>query len=195
MKVLLLLLLALPALAAPKDDDKDKMTVEKSLLAPMTSPWLKVYPLSPFKANWSFDADIKDIDKGLPKLLKAFEKAGAHLTQPLEYFPSSRHEKSQQLSFRASFKGAQACEKYLRKNAQVTRAWQRPTNELVSLAEVNDKIERLAAERKAYETQLSSMPAVSSLVEELLGHLLSVKAIQERTDSEVLINLMLKESR
>lgn len=191
--VLALLLASVPVLAAerrPVNEDLDKQ-----LIAPLPTQWLKIYPLSPYKEHWSLDLEVKDYQKDAQKIVKLFQKAGASLTQPLDLFPVSRTERSRQLSFRSSLKSAQAALKAVRKAAVVEALRQRPAAEPVSLAELNGKIEKLAADRKAHESELAGMPAVSAAVEELFSHLLSARAVQERTDSEVLINVSIKEKR
>jgi hypothetical protein len=161
----------------------------------MSAPvqWLKTYSLSPHKEHWSINIEVKDLEKETPKLRRVFEKAGAALTQPLDFFPVSRTEKSQQLSFRSSLQSAQAALKALHKTAAVKELRQRPAAEPISLAEIGGKIEKLETDRKAHAAELAAMPAVSSLVEELLAHLSSVRAIQEDSGSEVLMNVTLKE--
>lgn len=194
MKLLLLALAAAASAAMPRDN-KEKMSLDTSLLTPPPVQWIKIYPLSPYKEHWSLDLEVKDYEKDTQKIVTLFEKAGATLTQPLDLFPTSRTERNRQVSFRGSLKSAQAALKKLGKAATILEMRQRPAAEPVSLAEVNGKIEKLVADRKAHEAELARMPAVSVVVEELLGHLLNVRAVQERTDSEVLINISIKEKK
>lgn len=191
---LLLLALAAFASAAPAQD-KEKMLLNTALLTPPPVQWLKIYALSPFKEHWSLDLEVKDYEGDTRKIVALFEKAGASLTQPLELFPLSRTEKSRQMSFRSSLKAAQAAVKKVGKAAKIADLRQRPAAEPVSLAEVEAKIERLSADRRDHEAALAKMPALSAVVEELLGHLLNVRAVQSRTDSEVLINISIKEKK
>lgn len=174
-------------------EQRGAMEGNRELIAPIPVQWLKTYSLSPYKEHWSVGIEVKDMEKETPKLIRVFEKAGAALTQPLDFFPVSRTEKSQQLSFRSSFKAAQAVLKVLRKTATLKDLRQRPAAEPISLAEVQGKINGLEADRKAHAAELAAMPAVASLVEELLAHLSSVRAIQKDSGSEVLMNVTLKE--
>ena len=155
------------------------------LVAPMPIHWLRLYPLTPYKANWSYDVEVADFDKALA----ALQKLGLKPTQPLELFPITKFER--QASFRGSFKMAEAADKRLRKLGRVKDVRKRPVAEPVSLAEINDKIDKLSADKNALGDALTKAPHISAAVDEMLGHLLSVKALQETTDSEVLLNVTL----
>lgn len=171
----------------------EKEPVKADLITSPPVSWLKTYSLSPYKELWSINVEVKNLEKDAPRLAKSFEKAGASLTQPLAFFPSSRTDRSRQLSFRSSLKGAQAVLKILRKTAVVKDLRQRPAAEPISLKEISGKIEKLESDRRSRAAELASMPAVSALVEELLAHLSSARSVHERKDSEVLINIALKE--
>lgn len=181
-----LLLAALAFAAAPPDEKKALWKGPPDVVTPMPLQWLKVYPLTPYKAHWSFEIEVKDFDR----TIAALQKLGLRPTQPLELFPAAKTQR--QVSFKGSFKQAESAEKRLRKLGKVLDLRRRAVTEPVSLAEVNEKIAKLSAERAASPDALAKMPSVSAAVDELLGHLLSVKALQERTDSEVLLNLTLR---
>lgn len=183
MRLLLLAALAFGAGLEPKDDVRWRS--EPGLIAPVPLNWTKLYPLTPYKAHWTYELETSDFDK----VFKALQKLGLRPTQPLEMFPITRIER--QASFRGSFKQAQSADKKLLSLGKIKSVRQRPVAEPISLAEVNEKLDKLSRERAQNGEALSKMPHASAAVEELIGHLQSVKAMQERTDSEVLINLTL----
>lgn len=182
-----LLLLAALALAAPYGRSKEQSAPkpEKDLIAPVPRNWIKLYPLTPYKAHWTYELETSDFDK----ILKAVQKLGLHPTQPLDFFPVTKVER--QAAFRGSFKQAQRADKKLRSLATVKSVRQRPVAEPISLAEVSDKLERLSKDKAEGGEALARLPHAAAAVDELIGHLQSVKAMQERSDSEVLINLTL----
>ncbi|MEK7858891.1 MAG: hypothetical protein AAB320_07075 [Elusimicrobiota bacterium] len=199
MRQVLLAALLLPTGTAfcgePPREDKMMGSGERALITPSPVQWLRTYSLAPYKEHWALDAEVKDLSKDLPKLLKAFAKAGAVLTQPLEQFPASKTEGSQQLSFHTSALGGQAALKALQKIAKAAPPRVRYTAEPVPLAEVKDKISKLMVERKEHGAALAKTPATSALAEEMLEHLLTVESVRERTDNEVLINVTVRQTR
>lgn len=168
---------------------------ETGLITHAPVQWLRTYSLAPYKEHWSLDVEVKVLSKDLPKILKAFAKAGAVLTQPLEQFPVSKSEASQQLSFHSSALGGQAALKALQKLAKAGPPRVRYSPEPVPMSEIKEKIGKLRSERKEHGAELARTPATSALAEEMLEHLLMVEAVREKVDKEVLINMTLREKR
>ena len=154
--------------------------------------WLKLYPLSPYAEYWTLTVRVRDFDKDLPRVLKAFERSGASLTLPLENFAGSRKGKVQQLSCRAPLQAAHRALKDLKGVGAVSEPFIRPSGEAVSLPEVQEKIAKLIAEKQAHAKELAAMPAVSAATDELLEHLLMVEAVSSKP-AEALLNITVEE--
>ena len=164
--------------------------------APPAKPyWLKIYSLVPYKEEWTLAIRVPDLDQDLPKILKAFDKAGASLIQPLANFPSSRIDKSQQLSYRLPIGAAKGVLQSLKKLGSIDGPMTRPMGEPIPLPEVRDKLRRLAAERQAHAKELSAMPAIRAAADEIFSHLALVEAVGARTQAEVLLNMTVRQSR
>lgn len=189
--VLPALLLYCPAHGA----DSRNVAEDKFLIARPSPQWLKTYSLSPYKEFWTLRVEVPSLEKDRPKILNIFSKAGARLIQPLESFPSSKIDKTQQLSFKLGLKAAKAALKRLRKVGSFLEPATRPSAEPVPIPEVKDKIQRLISEKTAHAKELASMPAVSAVVDELLEQLLMVEVVQGKTDTEVLLNMTIQERR
>jgi hypothetical protein len=183
-KALLLTALVLGAGFERKEETRWKS--EPGLIAPVPQHWIKIYPLTPYKEHWSYELETADF----AKVLDALEKLGLRPTQPLDLFPVTKIER--QASFRGSLKQAQKADKKLRGLGKVKSVRQRPVAEPISIAEINDKLTKLSEERGRNIEAFSKLPHASAAIDELIGHLQSVRAVQERTDSEVLINLVLR---
>lgn len=181
--------------AEPPREDKMMGSGERALITPPPLQWLRTYSLAPYKEQWSLDAEVKDLKKDLPKVLKAFEKSGVVLTQPLESFPASKVEGSQQLSLRGSASAGRAALKSFQKLAKVGEPRVRYTAEPVPLPEVKAKIAKLQLEKKEHAAELAKLPATAALADEMLQHLMMVETVRENTDNEVLINMTLREKR
>jgi hypothetical protein len=69
----------------------------------------------------------------------------------------------------------------------------RPLSEPVSMADLEGKISALMSAKKDHAKELAAMPGVSGLVDEELERLLLVESVQKRTDSEVLLNMTVRE--
>ncbi|MBI5630525.1 MAG: hypothetical protein HY921_06540 [Elusimicrobia bacterium] len=157
--------------------------------------WLKVYSLSPYAEFWNLTAEVASLEDGLPALLKIFSDAGGSLTQPLGNFPSSPSDGVQQLSFRMTAKSASKALQKLKKVASYPPPSRQPNPELAPLSEVKEKIRRLSAEKKAFEREAAEMPASSALADELLSHLMTVEAVREKAQDQILVNVTLRETR
>ena len=157
--------------------------------------WFKMYSLVPYKEDWTVSLRVPDLEKDLPQVLKALDKAGASLTQPLANFPSSRSDKSQQLSCRLPIGSAKKLLKSLKKLGAVDEPLTRPMGEPIALSEVQDKLRRLAAERRAHAKELAAMPDIGAAIDEIFSHLALVEAVGAKTETEVLLNMTVRQSR
>ncbi len=164
-------------------------------LPTFTQDWTKTYSPAPFKESWSATISVKDLDRGLTAILSAAKDAGASLTGPLESFPRSETEKSQQLSFVVPAAAAAKFFKTLGKIGASSAAIKRPLGESVSAAEVKNKIDRLMADKSAHGKELAVMPAVSSLLDETLERLFLAEAILRKASTQVLFNLTVSQAR
>ncbi|MEK7382655.1 MAG: hypothetical protein AAB262_05140 [Elusimicrobiota bacterium] len=167
--------------------------------APSTPPfpskgvyWLKTYSTSPHKESWNAELVVKDLDLALPKILKAVEKEGGKLTQPLESFPASRIDHSQQLTLAIPKKGAQALIKRLRKLGELPEPRVSPLGAPIPLNEVRAKIDRLLKEKTERAAAFAQVPVAAEASDEILEHLLMVEAVASRAEVVVLLNLALR---
>ncbi|TPW16734.1 MAG: hypothetical protein FD126_3812 [Elusimicrobia bacterium] len=119
-------LLCAAARASGVEPERVRPYDEPVLIASPQKAWLKIYPVTSIKESWRLDIEVKSLEKGLPKVLDAFTKAGAALTQPRELFIRSETEKSQQLSYRLSIPGARGLLKPLKKLGKLAEPVIRP---------------------------------------------------------------------
>lgn len=159
--------------------------------APKEPYWLKSYAVSPYKESWSAELAVEDLEKDLPKILKAVEKEGGRLTQPLESFPASRLDHSQQLSLTVPKKRAADLVKRLRKLWKMHEPLTRPLGTPIPLEEVRAKIDRLMKERTERAAALSQAPAAAEASEEILEYLLRLEAAAV-AEPVVLINVTVR---
>jgi hypothetical protein len=196
---LILALIAGPLRAAdPGSKDKSPFpgSVEddsKDLVSPAPVDWTRLYSLAPYREVWTLTVDVKQYDKGLPDVLKIFDDANVKLTIPLTEFPHGAEAKSQQLSYKLTEKIGRGLLKKLQKIGAVTGPKITHAGEPVNLAEVSDKLAKLTADKSAHSTELAQMPSVSAMVDEMIQHLSAVKQVRESVDTEVLLNMTVRE--
>jgi hypothetical protein len=184
----LLIALALPALAGNSQ-------APAPIPSQATIDWLKLYPVSPYREYWSADLEIKSLAADLPRIVAALEKAGGAPLVPLANTIVSPTAGTQQLSYRFTKRNAEAAVKALRKVGKMPAPRVRPSGDLIPLDEIKTKIEALSRDKQANSGVLSAMPAVSSLVDSMLGHLLTVQAVAEKVEQEVVLNLTLQQRK
>jgi hypothetical protein len=155
--------------------------------------WFKTYSTAPYKEIWTAELVVKNLDAVLPKLVAAVEKGGGTLTQPLETFVSSREEHSQQVAFSAPGKRAKGLIKVLRKFGRMDAPAVRPVGVPIPLDEVRAKIKVIMKEKTDHGVELAKVPAAAAAQEEILEHLLMVEEVAARADSEVRLNLTLRQ--
>lgn len=187
-----LLLLAALAAAQPPVAPTTPAPALDFLPARKEPNWLKAYPVTPFREFWTGNLDVKSLDKAVTEIVKAAEKAGASLTQPLNAYVSS--EKSKQLSLSIPRKKAPAFLKTLRKlgalpDPQVQAGLPRPDEK-----ELRAKIDRLIKERVEKKAHLAQVPASAEAADEILEQLLNAEALLKRTQDAVLLNLTVRET-
>lgn len=152
-----------------------------------TVDWLRTYPLTMYREHWSLTVAVKDMKKGLPAVLEAFEKSGAALAAPVAN--SAGGPAHQQLSYRLNKQQAADALKRLRKAGKFEPPTVRPEGERLPLSEIRKKVQALAADKKAHAAELAQMPAVSALVDAVLGHLATAQAVSEKAEDDVVLNV------
>lgn len=163
-----------------------------SFTPPREAYWLKTYAVSPYRETWNAELEVKKIDRDLPKILKIIDKAGAHLTQPLENFPASRIDHSQQLAVSVPARSAEKLMARLRKFGDMREPLKRPLAEPVPIEEVREKIARLMKEKTDRAAQLTQVPVSAEASEEVLEDLLRVEAAAVRSSETILLNLTVR---
>ena len=153
--------------------------------------WLKTYSTAPHQESWNVELAVKDLERSLPKILKAVEKEGGRLTQPLETFPASKIDRSQQLSLAIPRKGAASLVKRLRKLGELSEPRVLPLGTPIPLDEVRAKIARLMKERAERAAELARVPAAAEASEEILEGLLGAEAAAVR-EASVLFNITVR---
>lgn len=198
--IVLILALAAGPLRAAEPNSKDKSPFpgaaeadSKDLVSPAPVDWTRLYSLAPYREVWTLTVDVKQYEKGLPQVLKAFEDAKVKLTMPLSEFPHGAEAKSQQLSYKLTEKIGRGLVKKLQKIGTVAGPKITHTGEPVNLDEVSDKLAKLTADKSAHSTELAQMPSVSAMVDEMIQHLSAVKQVRESVDTEVLLNMTVRE--
>lgn len=181
--LLLFVSLASAATSAPSQD---------FLPARREPNWLKSYPVTPFREFWTGELQVKSLDKAVPALVAAAEKAGASLTQPLNAYVSS--EKSKQLSLSIPQKKAADFLKQLRKLGAMTDPQTQPGLPRPNMDELRGKIDKLIKERVEKKSALAQVPATAEASEEILEQLLNAEAMAKRTQDAVLLNLTVRET-
>ena len=188
--------LALGAVAAgnkPGGPPEDKARVSargKELVAHQPVQWLKVYTLPIYRERWRLEGSVADFGQALPQIREAFAKTGASLDGPAD---SAQGLKMRRMAYRCSKESAKRALQDIGKMGTFSEPAVQASLEPVSLAEVQAKIAALQADKTRHARQLARMPAVSALVDELLGHLRGVESAVRRGDVEVLVELTLSE--
>jgi hypothetical protein len=183
-----------PERAGGKTDGKNIFLQEEygqmDLLTDTTTQWLKVYPLPIYRERWHLEGTVQSLEQDMPKLRQAFAKVGASL---VEIDEGSAKSKARRMAYRCPKEAAKLALQELRGIGAFGEPRVQPILEPVTLPEVQGKIAALQADKNGHAAELSRMPAVSALVEELLGHLRSVEAALRKPQVEVLIELTVKE--
>lgn len=154
--------------------------------------WLKAYPVTPFREFWTGNLDVKSLDKAVGDIVKAAEKTGASLTQPLNSYVSS--EKSKQLSLSIPQKKAEGFLKALRKLGTLPDPQKTPGLPRPDEKELRGKIDKLIKERVEKKAHLAQVPAAAEAADEILEQLLNAEALLKRTQDAVLLNLTVRET-
>ncbi|HAM34444.1 MAG TPA: hypothetical protein DEB40_13355 [Elusimicrobia bacterium] len=177
---------AAPKPAGRTQDQAAEKEADMTLVTHSAVQWLKVYPLPIYKERWNMELTVKSLGSDLPRVRSVFAKAGASLVDSDEVAAAGPLRK---MSYRCSQKSARQALLDLRKIGSCREPVIRPIVEPVALSEVEGKISALEADRARHGVELSRMPAVSGLVEELLGHLRGVESALRKPEVEVLIHL------
>jgi hypothetical protein len=161
---------------------------DKDLFAEPSVQWLKVYQLPINREIWRLEGSVKSLEQDLPKVREAFSGVGAALAGA-----EASSGKTRRLSYRCPKESAKRALAELRKLGSFGEPAVRELVEPVSRAEVQGKVQALEADKAVHAEELAKMPAVSALVEELLGHLHGVEAALDKPEVEVLVHLSIKE--
>ncbi|MCX5797223.1 MAG: hypothetical protein NTY77_17165 [Elusimicrobia bacterium] len=183
--------LAASGLAAPvstTDRPQDKKTEDKGLIERAPVQWLKVYQLPIFRESWKLEGSVKSLDQDLPRVREAFSKEGAALVGADE-----ASGKAKRLSYRCPKESAKRALAALKKIGTFGEPAVRQSMEPVSRVDVQGKIKALEADKTGHAEELAKMPAVTGLLDEMLGHLLGVEAALSKPEVEVLVHLSVKE--
>jgi hypothetical protein len=180
---------AAPVRTPDRPQDKSAEKLEgKALVEYAAVPWLKVYPLPVYRESWRLEGTVKSLSSDLPRVREAFAKVGAASVGGEEASGRSRR-----LSYRCPKDAAVLVLSSLRKLGKFRAPVVRQHVEPVSRAEVRDKILALEADKAGHGADLARMPAVSALVDELLGHLRGVETALSKPEVEVLVRLTVRE--
>jgi hypothetical protein len=180
---------AAPVSPAERPQDKSQERAEgKALVEHASASWLKVYPLPVYRESWKLEGSVRSLAADLPRVREAFSQVGAALAG--EEDPSGR---SRRLSYRCPKESAVKALAALRRIGKFQPPAVRQLVEPVSRAEVLGKIRALEADKAGHGAPLAKMPAVSALVEELLGHLRGVETALSKPEVEVTVQLSVKE--
>jgi hypothetical protein len=173
---------------APEQPRDISVTGDKDLFAEPPVQWLKVYPLPINREIWRLEVAVKSLEQDLPRVRAAFSKEGAALVGAEE-----ASGKTRRLSYRCPKESAKRALAGLRMVGAFGEPAVRQLVEPVSRAEVRSRLQALEADKAGHPEELAKMPAVSALVEELLGHLRGVQAALDKPEVEVLVHLAVKE--
>ncbi|MBI5240088.1 MAG: hypothetical protein HY926_06420 [Elusimicrobia bacterium] len=178
--LVLALALVAPASAADRPRENERATEDKALIEHPPVQWLKLYSLPIYRESWKLEGSVKSLAQDLPRVREAFAKVGAA-------------EVGERLSYRCPKESAVKVLAALRKIGSFKEPAVRQFMEPVSRPEVQGKIQALGLDKAGHAAELAKMPAVSALVEELLGHLRGVETALSKPEVEVLIHLTVKE--
>lgn len=188
--------LALGAVAAgnkpggPPEDKARASARGKELVAHQPVQWLKVYTLPVYRERWRLEGEVADLGQALPQVREAFARTGASLGGPGDGAPGA---KLRRLTYRCPKESAQRALQEIGRLGTFSAPAVQAIMEPVSLAEVQGKIAALQADKARHAKALARMPAVSALVDELLGHLRGVESALRKPEVEVLVELTLSE--
>jgi hypothetical protein len=155
--------------------------------------WFKSYSTAPYKEIWSAELTVKNLDAGLPKIVEAIQKNGGVLDQPPSNSASSVTEHTQQLILSVPGKKSKGLVKALRKLGTMFDPTIRPQGAPIPIDEIRSKISVLMKEKSEHAADLAKVPAAAAAEEEILEHLLLVSEVAERTDTQIRVNLLVKQ--
>jgi hypothetical protein len=155
--------------------------------------WFKTYSTAPYKEIWSAELVVKNLDGELPKIVAAIQKNGGSLDQPPSNSASSRTAETQQLIVSVPGKKSKGVMKALRKLGRLADPVVRPQGVPIPIAEIRAKINLIMKEKSEHAKDLAKVPSAAAAQEEILEHLLLVEEVYQRTDTEIRVNLLVKQ--
>ncbi len=189
------LLVALLLAAAPAPAATTSTTAVPPVTVQISSEvidWLKVYPLAPYHETWTMDIEVKDFDRDFPRVMEAIEKQGGRLAVPLQNSVGSPSEGSRQLVYQLDEKSGKAALKALKKVGKYEPPLIRPSGEKLPIPEISKKIASLTHDKDLHAAELASMPAVSSLVDAVLAHLVTARSVSQKLETQVTLDLTVR---
>ncbi|MDD5627745.1 MAG: hypothetical protein PHU21_01680 [Elusimicrobia bacterium] len=167
---------------------QEKKTEDKALIEHPPVQWLKVYSLPIYRESWRLEGLVKSLDQDLPKVREVFQKVGAARAGAEEASGRLRR-----LTYRCPKESAKRALAELKKAGSFGEPSVREIVEPVSRAEVQGRTKALEADKAGHAEELSRMPAVSALLDEMLGHLRGVESALAKPEVEVTLHLVIKE--
>jgi hypothetical protein len=162
--------------------------------APRQAPqyWFKTYSTAPYKQFWTIELAVKDFRRDLPKVAAQVKEEGGVLSAPMEDFAGSDKGGVQQMSFSLSLRRAKGLLRRLRRIGDAPDPRVRAAGAPIPLNEVEAKIETIQKERREHARALAEAPAAAAAQEEILEHLLLVRDVARRAETQVLVNLTVR---
>ncbi len=155
--------------------------------------WIKNYPLTAYRETWTSELAVKKLDEAMPKVVAAVEKNGGRLAQPLASFVAAAD--ARQIMFVLPLAESKKALAALRKLGKPSDPAVRAHGEPVDVKELRSKLERLSKEKMDNPVAFAQIPLTTTIIEELLEHLINAEAVQRTAPSEVLWNLTVREKR
>ncbi len=182
-------------LQTPEPAAKKDVADDKSLVTKPPIDWIKTYSLSPYSEMWNVSVTVKNFPNDLPKVMKALESVGATLNIPTGQSVGSASDRSQQLSYKLSEKAAKEALNKLKKFDPKVAPRMTHNGELINTSEVGEKLGHLVDERNMHRAELQTMPSIAAMVDEMIEHLSMVKKVREAVETQVLLNMTVREKR
>ncbi len=161
---------------------------------PTAAPyWLKVYSTVPFRETWSENLAVGNLEKDLPRVLKALSAGGGLLDGKLKTFVSSRTARTQQLVLTVPRARAGALQARLRKLGTLSTPTTGVIGGPIPRAEVRAKIDALMKERVDHAAEFDKMPVARAVTEEVLESLLRAEAAAKSDSENVRVDLLVRQ--
>lgn len=155
--------------------------------------WLKVYSTVPFRETWAESLAVGNLEKDLPRALKAIAAGGGVLNGKLKTFVSSRTARTQQLVLTVPRARAAALQARLRKIGTLSVPTVGVIGAPIPRAEVKAKIDALMKERVDHAAEFDKMPVARAVIEEVLESLLRAEDAAKSDSKNVRVDLLVRQ--